>query len=105
MDVEIYWTAFAKQELKSIFDYHKEKVNLKIARQITRQIVEEAENLSSHPEMGQPEELLKGRKQEFRYIISTNYKIIYWTNKSKNRVEISDIFDTRQNPIKLKRNE
>ena len=105
MELEVYWTDFAKQELKSIFDYHKEKVNLKVARQIARQIVDEAKNLSSYPEMGQPEELLKGRKQKFRYIISTNYKIIYWANKSKNRVEISDVFDTRQNPIKLKRSE
>ena len=31
------------------------------------------------------------------------YKIIYWFNKDKNRIEISDVFDARQNPIKIKR--
>jgi len=28
-------------------------------------------------------------------------KIVYWTNTKKNRIEITDVFDTRQNPIKL----
>jgi len=104
MDVEIVWTDFAKNELKSIFDYHKEKVSLKIARQIAKAIVEETEKLVHFPEKGQVEELLKARSQEFRYIISTNYKIIYWINVQENRIEISDVFDTRQNPIKIKRN-
>lgn len=105
MDLEIYWTDFAKKELRNIFDYHNEKVNLKIARQIVRAIVEETEKLVYFLEKGQVEELLKERSQEFRYIISTNYKIIYWINVQENRIEVSDIFDTRQNPIKLRRNE
>ena len=28
---------------------------------------------------------------------------IYWINTNKNRIEITDVFDTRQNPIKIKR--
>jgi len=27
---------------------------------------------------------------------------IYWVNSNKNWVEISDVFDTRQNPVKVK---
>ena len=27
---------------------------------------------------------------------------IYWVNKDQLRVEISDVFDTRQNPVKVK---
>jgi len=41
-------------------------------------------------------------KKEFRYIVFKNYKIIYWINIKKNWIEISDVFDTRQNPIKMK---
>jgi len=54
-------------------------------------------------EIGQKEELLIERKEEFRYLVFKNYKIIYWFNIVKNRVEITDVFDARQNPIKLKR--
>lgn len=53
--------------------------------------------------MGQKEVVLLDRKEEFRYLIFKNYKIIYWINKNKNRVEITDVFDARQNPLKLKR--
>ena len=47
--------------------------------------------------------LLKDRFQEFRYLIYKNYKIIYWINENKNRIEIVNVFDTRQNPDKLEK--
>ena len=53
--------------------------------------------------MGAQENLLIDRPQNFRYLISTNYKIIYWINFKKNRIEIVDIFDTIQNPVKISR--
>jgi len=103
MELKVFWTDFAKSELKNIFDYHKEKVSVKIAKQIVEQIVITADKLKSFPEMGVVEELLQSRSETFRYIISTNYKIIYWINKAKERIEIIDVFDTRQNPIKISR--
>ncbi len=104
MGLTVYWTDFAKNELRKIFDYHKEKVSLKVAKRIVQQIIGETKKLSNFPEIGPIEQLLEERAQTFRYIISTNYKIIYWTNETKNRIEIADVFDSRQNPKKLKRN-
>ena len=43
------------------------------------------------------------RDQEFRYLLYKNYKIIYWLNIKENRIEINDVFDTLQNPIKIQR--
>lgn len=103
MELKVFWTDFAKSELKNIFDYHKEKVSGKIARQIVEQIVVTTDKLKSYPEMGTVEDFLESRSENFRYIISTNYKIIYWINKAKERIEIVDVFDTRQNPIKISR--
>ena len=100
----IYWTDFAKNELKNIFDFHRKKVNLKIAQQIVRQIVKSADALQKFPEMGAIEKLLQEQPESFRYIVSTNYKIIYWVNCHKKRIEIVDVFDTRQNPIKMNLN-
>ena len=51
--------------------------------------------------MGQIEISLKTRKQEFRYLIYKNYKIIYWINYDFKRIEIVTVFDTRQNPSNI----
>ncbi len=105
MELEIFWTNFAKTELNNIFNYFKNKVSLKVARKIVKDIILSIQHLKNQPEAGSIEELLKVRTQKFRYIISTNYKIIYCINFNKERVEIIDVFDTKQNPIKIiKRN-
>lgn len=104
MEIKIYWTDFAKSELKNIFDYYEENANAKIATKITKDIIKRTLNLADYPNIGKKEPLLVERVQEFRFLIYKNFKIIYWYNIEKNQIEISDIFDTRQNPIKLKRN-
>lgn len=104
MELKIYWTDFAKNELKNIFEYYKENASLSIAKNITKGIAKDTLKLSFQPYIGAKEPLLEDRKQEFRYLVYKNYKIIYWYNKEKERIDISDVFDTRQNPIKLKRN-
>lgn len=104
MELDIIWTDFAKKELRKIFDFHKEKASLKIARKIVNGIYESTERLKSKPEIGQKEELLVNRPQGFRYLVHTNYKIIYWINSENQRLEITDVFDTRQNPVKIQRN-
>ena len=104
MEIEIFWTDFAKNQLKGIFDYYKEKAGLKIAKQISKEIIKKTDSLRDFPKIGMVEDFLKERPQNFRYVISTNYKIIYWINNIEKRIEISDVFDTRQNPEKLQRN-
>lgn len=103
MALKVYWTDFAKRELQCIFDYHKKQVSLKIARQITEKIVKKAESLSDFPKMGAVETALDGRSYIFRYVVSMNYKIIYRINDIQSRIEIIDVFDTRQNPEKATR--
>lgn len=49
MELTVFWTDFAKSELKNIFDFHKEKVSVKIAKQIVEQIVITADKLKSFP--------------------------------------------------------
>lgn len=103
MELRIYWTDFAKNELKRIYIYYVDEVDYKIANQITKRIVSDTQLLTTFPESGANEELLLNRPENFRYLISTNYKVIYWVNKAENRIEVVDVFDTRQNPIKMKR--
>lgn len=103
MELKIYWTEFAKAELQNIFDYYKEKASLNIAKKLVTSISKEVLKLTNHPNIGQHEELLLDRPENFRYFVHKNYKIIYWVNLDKNRVEIVDVFDARQNPEKIKR--
>ena len=105
MDLEIYWTEFSKRELKKIFNYYSERVSSRVARKITKGIFNATIPLKRHAEIGTIEPLLVSRKEEFRYLVHKNYKIIYWFNKNKNWIEINDVFDTRQNPSKMDRNE
>ncbi len=104
MELKIHWTDFAENELHNIFDHYKENAGLRIARKIISDIVESTFILSTQPYMGTKELFLEDREQEFRYLIHKNYKIIYWHNQEKYRIDIVDIFDTRQNPLKLRRN-
>lgn len=103
MGLAVYWTEFSERELEKIFEYYHKKVNRRVAKKLTGGIYSEALKLEQHPEIGQIEELLKNRKQEFRYLVYKNYKIIYWINNSERKIEINDVFDTRQNPPKIKR--
>ena len=77
---------------------------MKIARKLVLELTHEVIKLQSQPNTRQKEELLIDKVQEFRYLVHRNYKIIYWVNMQKNRIEITDVFDTRQNPMKIDRN-
>jgi plasmid stabilization system protein ParE len=103
MELELYWTDFSKKELKNIFNYYKEKASLNVAKTLVIGITTAVKKLKKQPTIGQEEELLKNDSRNFRYLISTNFKIIYWINLEKNRIEIFDVFDTRQSPKKMKR--
>ena len=101
MELEVYWTDFSKKELKNIFDYYKENASLNVARTLVIGITKETAKLKRQPKIGQEEELLEKDSREFRYLVYKNYKIIYLINLEENRIEVFDVFDTRQNPTKI----
>ncbi len=102
MELEIKWTTFAKSELKNIYDYYKENISKSTANKIVDGITNDATVLENHPKIGPIEKLLEENKEDFRHLLSKrNYKIIYWINLKNNTIEIVDVFDVRQNPIKM----
>jgi len=103
MELTIHWTDFAKAELKGIFKYYTENVNERVGNKVVNEISDKPDILKTHPEIGQKEVCLENREHDFRYLIYTSYKIIYWVNTDENRIEIVDIFPTRQDPLKMKR--
>jgi len=97
--MKIVWTDFAIKNLKSIFDYYVTKANRKVAHKIRKQILDSTKQLVKNPESGQLELYLEKLNLNHRYILIKNYKIIY--RILHNQIVISDIFDVRQNPIKM----
>ncbi|MEQ8478044.1 type II toxin-antitoxin system RelE/ParE family toxin [Fulvivirga sp.] len=97
------WSEFAESQLDEIFEYYQGKVSPKIALELINGIINEPEKLAKSPYIGQEEELLKEREIEYRYLVYKNYKLIYSVDKTNGFIKIADVFDTRQNPPKLKR--
>jgi toxin ParE1/3/4 len=103
MGLTIYWTDFSENELQNIFLHYQEKASIRLATEITESIVNETNILKKNPYIGQIEDTLIDRTKEFRYLIYTNYKIIYWINLDQSQIEIWDVFDCRQDLLKMKR--
>ncbi len=103
MELNLFWTDFSQKELKKIYEYYRENAGVQVAKNLVDGIYNETLKLKVQPRIGQEEEFLNNRKEEFRYLVYKNYKIIYWINEVESRIEVNDVFDTRQNPPKIKR--
>ena len=101
MEIKVLWTDFAKSAVRSIFDYYLEHVSRNLARKLVVGIVSETKLLQFQPTIGTIEPLLEKDSRNFRYILYKSYKIIYWINEDRKAIEIVDVFDSRQNPIKI----
>ena len=100
MEIIVIWSDSAIEELRNIYEYYYSKASKKVADKITNSIVDKTIMLEITPRMGQKEELLAHFKQEIRYLVQGNYKIVYLIKE--NIVSIATVFDCRQDPIKLK---
>ncbi|WP_281310686.1 type II toxin-antitoxin system RelE/ParE family toxin [Flavobacterium flavigenum] len=103
MAFRVIWSDFAERELDKIFEYYIENASLQVAKNVIEKIILESKKILSHPEITQVEELLLDRENEYRYLICDNYKIIYFIDSKQKLIMIADVFDTRQNPAKIKR--
>lgn len=101
MKYKIIWSRFSENQIDGIFSYYERKVNAKLAAKIVRRIVLAPDILINAPNIGTLEPLLQDREIEYRYIVSSNYKIIYSINDADQSIRIADVFDTRQDPNKM----
>jgi len=73
----------------------------KVADKIRKSIFDGTKSLIKQPLIGAVEENLIDLGQGHRYIVVDNYKIIYRVIQLN--IYITDIFDCRQNPQKMKK--
>lgn len=102
MTYTVVWSHLAEIKLQAIVDYYTENASLSVAKKLAKTILNTSLILEKKPQIGPIEELLSERIRGYRFIISGNYKLIYYIDEGKHEVRIADVFDTRQNPEKLK---
>jgi len=77
-----------------------QKVPLEKVLEIKNQLLDKAASLTTDPHVGQYEEYLEHLKKGHRRLIDGNFKIIY--RIEEDCIYITDFFDTRQQPEKMK---
>ncbi|MCB9291520.1 MAG: type II toxin-antitoxin system RelE/ParE family toxin [Lewinellaceae bacterium] len=91
----------AKAELKKIYNYYRRLGNGKKGRQIRADVMKAALMLKQHPLMGPKEEHLEHLELDHRFVVvNPHYKVIYRIEQQV--IFVTDVFDTRQNPGKIK---
>ena len=98
--MKVLWTKFALASLRDIYIFYKDKASIAVANRIRDEVLTSSDQLEHHALSGQIEGSLEVLKESHRYILRGQYKIIYRINNGK--VYITDVFDTRQNPEKIK---
>ena len=93
--IQILWDNQAKADLKLIFEFIKLK-SPQGAKNVIRDIIIQSKCIH-FAEQYQVDEFLG---EPYRRMVVRNYKIIYKV-QSETEIRILQIFDTRQNPIKL----
>lgn len=97
--MKIIWSDFASEMLSDIYQYYKLKASPAIAKKIRIEIFTATQQLKKHPVSGQIELNLEKLNEGYRYLVKGHYKIIY--KEVSEGVLITDIFDTRQDPLKI----
>jgi len=98
--VVVIWSDNAKADLKSIYEFIKlTSRSVQAAKNIRNDILVGSRNIS-FTEQYQVDEILG---LSFRRMIVRHYKIIYKT-QSDAEIRVLSVFDTRQDPKKIKRN-
>lgn len=98
--MKVFITNYAKKNFFNIVNYYKDNISTSMANNIKDGILNSIKILSENPNIGKEEELLKSLNENHKYLISKNYKIIY--KVVNNQIFITDIFDVRQDPSKIR---
>ncbi|MBK8806334.1 MAG: type II toxin-antitoxin system RelE/ParE family toxin [Bacteroidales bacterium] len=101
MEIKIEWSELSTKQLNDIYYYYSHKANPRIAKKIVNKIIERVGVLLNNPLSGTKEELLNDMPEDFRYLVESNYKIIYWLENET--ITIASVFDCRLNPEKIKK--
>ncbi len=95
-DIQIIWSSDSKKDLKNIHQFYSDK-NIQAANMIILSITTAVESIV-FAEQYQVDEILG---TPYRRLIVRHCKVVYTVKK--NTIIVFSVFDTRQNPNKLKK--
>ena len=99
----VVWSNFAAYQLEITYQYLIIETNKKLASDQINQLLKATQNLTLFPNSGKLEPSLKNSKKEYRFIVKDHIKIFYTIEHDSTEIRILDLFDSRQNPDKIKR--
>ena len=99
-DYKIKWHKSAIAELESIYKYYLKKT-VQGAESVRDGILSAVDRLGKEPEVNYPYEPYLGKP--FRYIKSRRYKIVHKKDNEKKEIRVLGIFDTKQEPKKIRK--
>ena len=98
----VIWEDEAKDSLKRIYHYIKNRESIEQAKKVRNAIVELAGSLGFLPRKFAKDPFLETEAGEFRFKVIWSYKIVYEVTEKE--VIILDIFHTSRNPQTIKTN-
>ncbi|MCE2995769.1 MAG: type II toxin-antitoxin system RelE/ParE family toxin [Cyclobacteriaceae bacterium] len=100
--MKVVYSEYALNQLEVIIDFLLNQVKIPPEKviEIQNSILDKADSIIHNIHMGQKEEILDPLGQSHRRVIVNNYKIIYVIKNDY--ILITDIFDARQDPQKMK---
>ncbi|MBK5278870.1 MAG: type II toxin-antitoxin system RelE/ParE family toxin [Bacteroidia bacterium] len=100
--MKVIYSDNALEQLQNILDFlvHTQEMPPHKAIQIRDQILDRADEILVNIYMSQKEDYLEHLQVSHRRVVVSHYKIIYTIKEEY--ILITDIFDTRQDPKKMK---
>lgn len=96
----VIWEDEAKDSLRRIYHYIKNRESIKQAKKVRNAITELAGSLGFLPRKFAKDPFLETETGEFRFKVIWSYKIVYEVTEKE--VIILDIFHTSRNPQEIK---
>ena len=95
--MKVYFSKTAAHKLENLLEYLEVEWSLKVKSKFIKKLDNAISTISTFPEVFPQSSIKKG----YRKCVITKQTSIYYRIKN-NEVEISTLFDNRQNPTKLK---
>ncbi len=98
--MNVVWSAWSLQQLDEIHEWYRTQASAAVADRIVEDILAVTRLLEHVPNGGQVEPWLEDQDLGHRRVVVRNYKVVY--RVLKDEVRIIDVFDSRQDPQKMK---
>lgn len=102
--MQIKWTKHALSRLDRSLNYCHREFGENVATKFYNKVKNYVSLLADNPRLGKIEPLLISKhSHEYRsLVIHPHFRLVYYINKEKERIVITNLWDVRQEPSKLK---